>query len=91
MKTKIIISGQIFGNYTLRRKLNMYEEEKSGMHNSLILTYRTKAEAHKDLAQCWRKLKEEYAPDKVSGDVYRHHGRVYKVLYDASRAEIVEA
>lgn len=91
MKAKLKISGQISGNFILRSKLNGYTEVKKGMFNSFYLEYSSKSGAQKDLANAWRLLKEEYYPEKVSGDVYRDRGgRVYMIAYDASKVEIVE-
>lgn len=91
MKAKLKISGQISGNFILRGKLSGYSEVKKGMFNSFYLQYNSKAAAQKDLANAWKLLKEEYYPEKVSGDVYRDRGgRVCMISYDASKIEIVE-
>jgi len=89
MKTTLKISGAIMGNYKLRAKLRNYQELRGGMFNTIYAEYGTKAEAQKDLASVWNSLKEEYAPDEVTGGIYRDRGgRPYKVNYDASSVEI---
>jgi len=92
MKTKIKISGAIFGNSHLLQKLRSYTTYTKGMFNSIYVEYDTKVEAQKDLGEAWKLLKEEYYPEKVSGGgIYRDKGgRPYKVNYDASTAEILE-
>lgn len=91
MKTTIKISGQISGNFYLNRKLSNYSESKKGMFNSVYLHYDSKREAQDDLHEAWKRMREEHYPERISGSKYTSKGgRVYKITYDASQAEIIE-
>lgn len=89
MKTKIAITGQPQGNFTLRNKLTNYDEITQGMFNAFYLTYATKAEAQKDLIKAKRRLHEE-EQHLTRCEIYRSGGRPYMLTYDASKAEILD-
>lgn len=89
MKTQIIISGQISGNYTICRALSGTGllERRNGMFNSIILTYETKQAAVTSLSAGYQSLCREMPDEKgkMSGIRYL---RGCSLAYDASRAVI---
>lgn len=90
MKTSIIISGQISGNFTLKNALDSREllEEKSLMFNNFELVYATKKAAKKALWEAFKYLRstlDEPRVGSMSGLRYSKFGSLY---YDASKAEL---
>lgn len=88
MKTEIHITGQISGNLRLRSAIITAEcEEKRGMFNSYILTFRTKESAINALSQGYQHLCNTMPEEKgkISGIRYC---RGCSLAYDASRAVI---
>lgn len=89
MKTEIIISGQINGNFKLASSLSGYGlvERKNGMFNSIIMIYSAKKYAVKSLSGAYQSLIRD-EPDqkgKLSGIRYN---RGHVLYYDASKAII---
>lgn len=87
MKTKVKIAGQISSNFALLKKLPYYSgQKKDGMFNSFIITYDTKSAAQDALKHLSKRLRE----DNMKHAVIRSNGRVECVMYDASRACLID-
>jgi hypothetical protein len=88
MKTEIVISGQIMGNSKLRSAIITAEcEERRGMFNSYILTFKSKKEATKALSQGYQSMCREMPEEKGASSGIRY-SRGSSLSYDASRAVI---
>lgn len=88
MKTDIIISGQISGNSKLRNAIITAEcEEKRGMFNSCILTFKTKESAINALSRGYQRMCRETPEEKGTMTGIRYT-RGLSLSYDASRAVI---
>lgn len=86
MTTKIIISGQIGGNFTLAGAIRTYESETiEGMFNSKIIIFPTKKAAKKALWEAFKYLRADKEDAKASRLQYSKFGTL---RYDASVAEI---
>jgi hypothetical protein len=86
MKTKIIITGQINGNFILKSAIKTWDCEDSRLpFNGFKLVFNTKKEAKKAMWEVFKYLKQN-EPDFVSMDDYSAKRGV--ILYDASRAEL---
>lgn len=85
MKTEIIITGQINGNYKLFNALNCCEaEHRAGMFNSHTLTFKTKKEAIKAMREGYWIMKRA---DLTGVKANRDRTLMY---YDASKAEVIK-
>lgn len=88
MKTEIRITGQISSIHRLRNAIITAEcEEKRGMFNSYILTFRTKESAINALSQGYQYMCREMPEEKgkMSGIRYTRGSRL---AYDAGEAVI---
>ena len=85
MKTSIIISGQIGGNFTLKAAVGGAGliEVKNRMFNSFELVYETKKAAKKALREGYKHIR--YTEDNPGRLTYNKFGQLY---YDASKAEL---
>ena len=83
MQAKILIKGQIGGNFKILSKLSNYESKKDTMFNSFTLTYKNVGLAKKDLRQAIKSLKsDDIQPtwkDRINKDATH-------LSYDASEA-----
>jgi hypothetical protein len=90
MKTSILISGQISGNFTLANKIsvvgNDIMELKNGMFNSKIIVFETKRAAEKALWEAYKSLRQ----DKEDAQASRLRYSKGYISYDASTAKITE-
>lgn len=90
MKTEIHITGQISGNHRLRNAIISHDcEERKGMFNSYILTFKTKESAINALSRGYQYMCREMPEEKgrISGIRYT---RGHSLAYDASRAVIMD-
>jgi len=90
MKTSIIISGQIGGNYLLKNALNSDDllDTKNLMFNNFELVYMSKSSAKKALWEGFKYLKTTLDNPMIgciTGLRYDKYGALY---YDASQAKI---
>ena len=85
MKARIVISGQISGNHTIREKLHGYTKCEKTHFNGFVLYYNTVGDAIKDLRQCWRNLKLDDCNGKM--DYITRDGKCLN--YDESKATVV--
>lgn len=86
MKTSIIISGQISGNFKLRSAIVTAEcEEVRGMHNSIYLNFKSKKAAVKALSEGFQYFCRHMPEEKgrMSGFRYSRGSSLY---WDASQA-----
>lgn len=89
MKTEIHITGQIMGNSRLRSAIITADcEERRGMFNSYILTFKSKKAAVKALSQGYQYMKSE-EPDITHRIGGLNYSRGHALSYDASRAAIL--
>ena len=88
MKTKITINGQIGGNHKLLNTLSNYDTYTKGQFYGFDVNYASKLEAQKDLANAFKKLKDDDPTDSRLDNYRDRGGRIYKVTYDASKMEI---
>jgi len=83
MKAKILIKGQIGGNFRILSKLSNYDSKKNTMFNSFTLIYDSVSLAKNDLRQAIKKLKsDDIEPtwrDRINKDATH-------LSYDASEA-----
>lgn len=86
MKCSIIITGQISGNFTLKRAIGGYFEEKRTMFNGFELFFKTKKEAKKELWEAYKFLRSDKTDAQNSRLSYSKYGTL---SYDASTAKIV--
>lgn len=84
MKAIINISGQVSGNFTIKRNLHNYDEVKNVHFGGFQLCYSTIERAVKDLRQCWKDLKDNECVSEM--DVISRDGK--SLNYDASSAII---
>jgi len=89
MRTIIIITGGISGNYILRNKIRtINSKEEKARFNGFKIIFNTKKEAVKTLSDAYQSLRAE-EPD------YAKYGILYtrgcSLSYDQSEAVIVEA
>lgn len=90
MKTEIVISGQISGNFKLRSAIITAEcQERKGMFYSIILAFPTKKAATKALSTGYQRMIREMPEEKnrIGGINYN---RGYSLSWDASRAKIAD-
>jgi hypothetical protein len=59
MRAKILIKGQIGGNFSILRKLTCYEYRKDTMFNSFTVYYDSVTAAKNDLRRAIKSLKSE--------------------------------
>lgn len=87
MKTEIIITGQISGNFKLRNAIVTADCEEKKRFNDIILTFKTKESAINALSQGYQYMCSEMPKErgKISGIRYT---RGCSLSYDASRAVI---
>jgi hypothetical protein len=86
MKTSIIISGQINGNFKLRSAIITADcEEKKGMFNSIILVFKSKQAATKALSQGYQAFCKEMPEEKGNMSGFRY-SRGSALYWDASKA-----
>ena len=89
MKTSIVISGQIHGNFTLRNALVRNSmEEKRTMFNGFELVFETKKEAVQAIRQAYNDLvaDEPHMKNSIAG-ISADRARTF-LRYDASTASI---
>lgn len=95
MKANIIIKGQLGGNSKLLYALPFEHGAKKNLpFNNYAIAYNSKSEAQKALSEAWGRLKRnepEYCR-KGSNQAYmrRHNSRPESIIYDASKAVIIE-
>lgn len=82
MKTTILISGGISGNYHLRGAIS-FTDERSGMFNSIRLLFATKKEAEKSLWEAYKKMRSD-------GETSLSYSKGF-LSYDASSAKVIPA
>lgn len=87
MKTEIIITGQISGNFKLRNAIITAECEEKRVFNNIVLTFKTKESAVNALSEGYQYMCKEMPEEKgkMSGIRYT---RGCSLSYDASRAVI---
>lgn len=87
MKTEIIITGQISGNFKLRNAIITAECEEKRVFNNIVLTFKTKESAVNALSEGYQYMCREMPEEKgkMSGIRYT---RGCSLSYDASRAVI---
>jgi len=88
MKTEIHITGQISGNIRLRNAIiTAVCEERRGMFNSYILTFKSNKAAVKALSEGYQYMSREEPriTNRIGGINY---SRGHALNYDASRAVI---
>lgn len=88
MKVRIVITGQISGNFTLLRELNN-GNLKNGMFNSKIISFDTKSEAKKAINEAYKSLCNDEPQMKGLMCGIRKSKDSTSLYYDASKAEIV--
>lgn len=84
MKTEIIITGQISGNFTLRSAI-YYDECTSLPFSGFCLKFKTKKDAKKALWEAFKLLRSDREDAKNSRLSYSKNG---SLRYDASRATL---
>ena len=90
MKTEIHITGQIMGNSRLRNAIISHDcDERRGMFNSYILTFKTKESAVNALSKGYQYMCNTMPEEKgkISGIRYT---RGLSLAYDASKAVILD-
>jgi hypothetical protein len=91
MKTQIHITGQIMGNSRLRSAIITADcEERRGLFNSYILTFKSKKAAVKALSEGYQYMRREEPGinNRIGGITY---SRGHALSYDASRAVILQS
>ena len=84
MKTVIRISGQIYGNSTLKLSIQTIDsEETKGMFSGFYIFFKTKKEAVKAMRIAYKNLKFE-EPEFEDIELYNNI-----LTYDASRATLL--
>jgi hypothetical protein len=83
MKCKILITGQINGNFRLEAKMRNFTDKKRTMFNGFALFYDSKKEAQNDLRRAFKEFIEN---DELKNVVTYRHRDILR--YDASKAEI---
>jgi hypothetical protein len=89
MKCTIKITGQLNGNFTIKRKLQNFISSKERIYGrTIILEYETIKKAKEDIRDAYKKLKQE-EPDyaKEGGIVFTNDS----LTYDASIASIIKS
>jgi hypothetical protein len=87
MKTTIAISGQINGNFTLLRKIQIIDcDVNKTMFNGFRIEFKTKKEAKKALWEAYKELRSDF--DTKNSTSYFAG---WKLIYDASKAEIYDS
>lgn len=83
MKAKILIKGQIGGNFRILSKLSNYESKNDTLFNSFTLIYNSVGDAKKDIRKAIKSLKnDDIQPtwrDRINKDATH-------LSYDASEA-----
>ena len=88
MKVKIVITGQIGGNFKLLSKLNN-GNYREGMFNSKHIYFDTKKEAKQAIKEAYKSLCEDEPQMKgFIGGIQKNKDNT-ALYYDASKAEIV--
>lgn len=83
MKAKILIKGQIGGNFRILSKMSNYESKKDTMFNSFTLNYNSVADAKKDMRNAIRSIKRD---DDYPSSRDRINKDATHLTYDASEA-----